>query len=96
MIMLYMKAIICSLDGDADFFDFFTDVLQADNISTMYVYYLYYSVASIARIKENGFTHDLALRENKRTQTESLLYSLEQTSGGINPYRNANKTEFMF
>ena len=61
---------------------------------------------SIDLIKENSFTiktkrqqkivtdadnvDDLALLANTPTQVDSLLYSLEQATGGISPYVNAN------
>ena len=41
------------------------------------------------------YTDDQMLLANTPAQAESLLYSLEQASGGIGLYVNAYKTEFM-
>ena len=58
--MLYknVKAMVCSPDGDADFFDIVTGVLQGDTLAPyMFIIYLDYVLnMSIDLIKENGFT----------------------------------------
>ena len=42
------------------------------------------------------YAGDLALFTNIPIQAESWLHSLEQATGSISLYVNANKTEFMF
>ena len=41
------------------------------------------------------YVDDIALLANTPTQAESLLYSLEQTVGGIGLHVNADKIEYM-
>ena len=42
-----------------------------------------------------GYADDITFSANTPTQAKSLLHSLEQTAGGIDPYMNANKIECM-
>ena len=46
-------------------------------------------------ITDADHADDQALLANAPTQTESLLHSLEQTTGGIGLNVNVNKTEYM-
>ena len=46
-------------------------------------------------MKDVDYAYDLALLTNIHDQTESLLHSLEQATGSINLYMDANKTDFM-
>ena len=41
------------------------------------------------------YAYDLVLLTNTTVRAESLLISLEQVTGGISLYVNANKTEFL-
>ena len=41
-----------------------------------------------------GYTDDMPFLANTPTQVESLLHGLEQAAGGIDPYVNADKTEY--
>ena len=46
-------------------------------------------------ITDADYADDIALLANTTTQTESLLYSLEQAVGCIGPHKNVDKTEYM-
>ena len=71
IIVLYktLKAIIHSPDGETDFFDIVTGVLQVDTLAP---YLLIILRTSIDLIKENGFTQ-------KRQKTEDIPQKLWQT-----------------
>ena len=45
-------------------------------------------------MSDADYTDDLAFLENTPTQAGSLLYSLEQTAGGISLYLDANKSSW--
>ena len=45
---------------------------------------------------DEDYADDLVVFKNAPTQIESLLHSLEQTTGGICLYMNTNKTKFIF
>ena len=99
------KASVHSPDGDTDFFDIVTGVLQGDTLTLyLFILCLYYVLRiSIDPIKENGFIMkmtdadfaDLELLANTPAKEESLLYSSEQAAGDIGLYMNANKIEYM-
>ena len=46
-------------------------------------------------ITDADYSDDIALVANTSAQVESLLYSLEQTAGGIGLHVNADKTEYV-
>ena len=61
IIILYKnrKAMVRSPDGDTDFFDIVTGILQADTLTTYFFFYIYQDYvlqSSIDLIKKNGFT----------------------------------------
>ena len=73
------KVNIRSPDGDTDFFDIVTIVLQGDTLAP-----------NLFIIRQ-----DSVLRTALLAKTESLLYSLEKTAGSIGLPVNADKTEFI-
>ena len=88
------KVKVRSRDGDTEYFDIVTGVLQWDALYPyLFIICLDYVLrTSIDKIKENGF--DIALLANTPNQAETLLHSLERAAG-IAFLVNSHKTEYM-
>ena len=75
--MLYKdtKAMVCSPDGDTDFFDIVAGVLQGDILVTyLFIIYLDYVLQTlIDLIKENGFTLKKKKARSKWYPAETII-----------------------
>ena len=71
IMILYKNMKVCSLDGDTDFFDIVTGVLQGDTLALyLFIICLGYILWTLIDImKENGFTLEKARRRQYPTQT---------------------------
>ena len=91
------KVKLRSPDGDTDYFDILSRVLQGDTlVPYLFIICLDYVLRTlIHKIKENGFANDIALLANTPAHAETLLHSLERAAVGIGLHVNAHKTEYM-
>ena len=103
-----MKVKVCSPDGDTDYFNIVTGVLQG-NILGPYLFIICQDCVlrtSIDLMKDNGFklakkrskrysAQDITLITNTPAQAESMLHNLERAVGGLGLHINADKTEYI-
>ena len=104
-----MKVMVCSLDGDINYFDIVAGVLQGDTLlPCMFIIrlddILWMQIDLIKKCRQyptktmtdTDYTDDQVRLAITLAQAESLPHSLKQTVAGIYLYVNVDKTVHMF